>query len=545
MTIQNFQTRCRWPGTLMTLLCAAALAPAATAATGDTEFAVPLEGSAATWGAQYDSPSLSADGRYVTFGSTLSLLVSPEAPYVPHIYVYDRIGDVLERVSVATDGTPGNKTSWGASMSADGGFVAFISEADNLDPVRGDANGAWDIFLRDLSGTTTRITPDPGAGESETGRYRGLQLNADGTYLVFTTNLDSLSTADSNGDWDVYVYDFAADQFLLVSQDATGAAAGALDGITSISDDGRLVSFVSTASGIVAGGANGREQVYVRDLVAGSTELVSVNLTGGPAAGGAWSSSISGDGSLVLFAAQDNDLTTTDDHGAGQAYLRDLAADTTEMVSIDAAGTAGDADADLDVGNLASAHAISDDGRFVIFNSRATNLDPVNNVYRGAYVHDRVLGTTRLVSIESGASLKDSPMMLAAQQVSLSGDGRYAAFVTQYFLNSTFEEMNCCTGWVYIHDLGPTDPVDMIGEVVDLIANLEVDGGLGTGLYAKLDSALGALADGNASNDVSSCNTLDALISSVEAQSPRRIDPAEAALLIDRTRAIQQEIGCG
>ena len=85
------------------------------------------------------APRLSADGRYVAFCSDASNLVPGDTNGVSDVFVYDRQTDTIERVSVAADGTQGNGNSYGASISADGRYVAFHSAASNLVP--GDTNG--------------------------------------------------------------------------------------------------------------------------------------------------------------------------------------------------------------------------------------------------------------------------------------------------------------------------------------------------------------------------------------------------------------------
>jgi Tol biopolymer transport system component len=511
----------------------------ARAATGDTVF---IQGQWPNYPhyqfSQEEQPSLSADGRYLAVGSTQWDLFSPNN-YKPQIYVFDIQTGLLEIVSVHTDGTIGNEISWGSSISADGRWVAFISEADNL--TNDDTNGIRDIFLHDrVNSTTVRITPDPGPGNTITRPYSALQLNGSGKFLVFASESDHLSPDDSNGSWDIYVYDVDAEQFKLISQDSTGAAAGAQYRYgTSISSNGRVVSFTSRAANIVNGVGNGKDQVYVRDHIAGVTELVSVTLTGGLPWNGAWVSSLNPDGTLVVFAAEGNGLVSDNVNGKAQVYLRDRTTGTTELISVNNINEAGDDHADIHIGRRASARVISDDGRFVLFNSDAANLVAGQSVSGSAYVRDRVNGTTRIISIST-----DGSKVSNADQVSISGGGRYVVFQSWKNLEPGIDYDDCCQEQLYVHDLGPTEPAEMIDEIIDSIVGLDLNGGLSNSLESKLETALDALLDVNENNDVAACNSLNAMINSINAQTPGKITPDEAMDLIKNITAVMAEIPC-
>ena len=110
-------------------------------------------------------PAISADGRLVVFQSTSQNIVSGDTSGTRHIYAYDRITREMTRVSVSDSGKPGNKQSFGASISGKGRYVAFISDATNL--VEGDTNDKQDVFVRDRkNGTTVRISVSNGGEQS-------------------------------------------------------------------------------------------------------------------------------------------------------------------------------------------------------------------------------------------------------------------------------------------------------------------------------------------------------------------------------------------
>src|SRR5581483_8861709 len=125
-------------------------------------------------------PSLSADGRYVTFQSTASNLVAGDTNSADDIFLRDTQTGTTTRISVNSGGTQGNNDSLFPSISADGRYVAFDSLATNL--VAGDTNGSSDVFVRDTqTRTTTRISVSSGGTEGKVDSYR-LSISADGRY---------------------------------------------------------------------------------------------------------------------------------------------------------------------------------------------------------------------------------------------------------------------------------------------------------------------------------------------------------------------------
>jgi Tol biopolymer transport system component len=152
-----------------------------------------------------DNPSISADGRYVAFDSLAHNLVSGDTNDRGDIFVKDLQTGTTKRISVASDGTQGNNYSGNASISADGHYVAFESEATNL--VSGDTNRARDIFVKDLqTGTTKRISV---ASDGTQGNYSfyNASISADGRYVAFESGASNLVSGDTNGVYDIFVKD--------------------------------------------------------------------------------------------------------------------------------------------------------------------------------------------------------------------------------------------------------------------------------------------------------------------------------------------------
>jgi uncharacterized repeat protein (TIGR01451 family) len=275
-------------------------------------------GSSAPNGSSYD-PSVSDDGRYVAFESLAANLHPADTTGGYDVYVRDRLNGTNILCSINTNGLSGNSGSYDAILSANGRYVFFESDASDL--VAGDNNGATDIFAYDvLLGTVQLVSAASGGGSGNGPSYLqgGLAsgiASLDGRYLVFQSDASDLVAADGNLNRDVFLRDLIAGTTVLISVNCSSTGGGndwSYD--PTISGDGRYVAFESYARDLVAGEfPSGEEQVYRRDVITGVTELVSRNrnLTGG----GFYSSytaMISRDGSGVGFQAYANDLTERD-----------------------------------------------------------------------------------------------------------------------------------------------------------------------------------------------------------------------------------------
>src|SRR5262249_22216540 len=154
------------------------------------------------------SPAISADGRFVAFGSIASNLARADTNRFTDVFVHDRQTGLTERVSIASDGSQGNGFSGLPAISADGRYVAFVSDATDLVP--GDTNGFADVFVRDRqTGTTERISV--ASGGTQANNYSGpgdhLAISSDGRFVAFSSRATNLVTSDLNGSQDVFVRD--------------------------------------------------------------------------------------------------------------------------------------------------------------------------------------------------------------------------------------------------------------------------------------------------------------------------------------------------
>jgi Tol biopolymer transport system component len=229
---------------------AVSLVPAPTAA----QAASTVQVSVGTGGASPDgasrAPAISASGRSVAFASDASNLVAGDTNGSSDIFVRNLQAGTTRRVSVRTGGGQANGDSSEPAISAEGRLVAFTSDATNL--VGGDTNASSDVFIRDLwNGTTTRVSVGA-RGVQANGPSRDVSLSGNGRFVVFSSDATNLTGGDSNGETDVFVRDLNAATTRKVSTRArytNGESAAVADGGAdpAVSEDGRFVAYYSVA----------------------------------------------------------------------------------------------------------------------------------------------------------------------------------------------------------------------------------------------------------------------------------------------------------
>jgi len=337
-------------------------------------------------------------------------------------------------VSVNYEGTgPGNDpdpqefgTAANISVSANGRYVAYESEATDLVPGVTNNNYTTNVYVRDLQTNTTILVSRDVAGTNiGDGPSNHPVISADGSTVAFDSlanNLDPNYTGPAPfSNYQVYVSTLGPNDTVsttkLVSIDPTGTTAGNDTSIApSLSDNGQMVAFQSSASNLVNTSVQSINDVYVRNLATSTTQLVSVNDTGtADGDSSSFAPQISGDGNHVLFYSLANDLTTNDNVGTGisdeDVFERNLTTNTTQLVSINYEGTNNGDDtsrlANQTFANFSqqATGQISDNGQYVTFYSIATDLVPNFDQLSGGdpygydvYLRDTVGETTTLLS---------------------------------------------------------------------------------------------------------------------------------------------------
>ena len=233
------------------------------------------------------SPAISADGRFVAFGSAASNLVTGDTNDFTDVFVHDRQTGATARVSVDSAGNQGNFGSSSPAISADGRFVAFWSFTSDL--VTGDTNDFTDVFVHDRqTGATARVSVDSAGNQAEVPPIGGVacvtpspfpcgtrappSLSADGRFVAFFSEAFNLVAGDSNDFTDVFVHNRLTGVTERVSVDSVGVQGNGNSGSPAISGGGRLIAFSSFASNLVAGDTNGLFDIFVHDRGSGSPD---------------------------------------------------------------------------------------------------------------------------------------------------------------------------------------------------------------------------------------------------------------------------------
>jgi Tol biopolymer transport system component len=287
--------------------------------------------------------SISTGGRFIAFESLADNLVTGDTNACKDIFVHDSLTGETVRVSVASDGTQADAWSGYPSISADGRYVVFQSSASNLVP--GDTNGESDIFLHDLqTGQTSRLSV--AADGTEGNRYSFYPcISADGRYAAFESYSNNLVAVDYNGyNADVFVKDLQTGQNTIVSVSSTGTQGNSYSGHPTISADGRYVGFQSYATNLVPGDTAGFYDIFVHDRQTGQTTRASVASNGTEGNANSLYCAISTDGRYVSFESPATNLVPGDTNNVKDVFVHDLQTAQTTRVSVAEDGTQGDRD---------------------------------------------------------------------------------------------------------------------------------------------------------------------------------------------------------
>lgn len=314
------------------------------------------------------SPAISADGDVVAFYSNATNLVDDDTNGQPDVFVHVMSTGATERVSVATDGTEGNGASLNPSISADGRFVAFQSQASNL--ITDDTNGVSDIFVRDrVNGATERVCDSV----QPNGYSFSPSISADGNFVAFASAATNLVPNDTNGKIDIFVCDRSTSTIERVSVSGSGEQGDGDSILPAISGNGMVVGFKSLADNLVPNDHNGLVDVFVRDLAAGTTERISVSMNGNDANDFSFPPSLSNDGRFVAFGSFATNLVAIDGNSASDVYVRDRQVGKTVLADVTAQGLQANG------GTPDIPPALSSDGKQVAFASFASNLAANDN----------------------------------------------------------------------------------------------------------------------------------------------------------------------
>ncbi|HEY3412594.1 MAG TPA: calcium-binding protein [Armatimonadota bacterium] len=432
-------------------------------------------------GSAFDA-SISGDGRYVAFSSTASDLVPQDTNDKADIFVRDMLTGAVTRASVSSSGEQANLDSCHANISANGRVVVFGSWATNLAPGTGVCQ--WQIFRHDLRTGKTDCVSVSTEGKPGNNRSLEARVSADGRYVAFASEASNLVPDDTNATWDVFRRDTRTGVTVRANVSSTGRQTDGFGGgwgSISMSADGRYIAFFSEATDLVPGDTNNAQDVFLRDMQANTTTLISVSSRGEQANRGAMDPSVSADGRYVAFDSLSTNLVPGDTNNHDDVFVRDTWTRTTTRVSLTSSGEQGKRDSFFP--------SISADGRIIAFETLAPNLALKAGYNLTALaVSDWQRGVTSGVAIPSlGAG-----MALDSCFPVISADGRFVAFQTYYALKHAGGADNPVSVFVQ----GPQDAVAPF-TTADVVAILRRFGGLsgaGTERSVRTDLVLSGVS---------------------------------------------------
>jgi Tol biopolymer transport system component len=365
--------------------------------------------------------SLSADGRFVTFSSASTNFVGGDDAGFD-VFQKDLLTGEIVRISEAA--APGNGGSFRSAMSANGKVVAFDTEANNLDPSLEpdlhDGNGRSDVYVRDPVTGAVTLESIRLPGEAHWNQFAdGPSMSADGEKVAFT----AATTADPTGTPTlpimprIFVRDLTDGDLIEVSKSEGGQFANGASFRADISADGRFVVFDSAADNLLTtADANPVfHDVYRKDLVDGSVELVSADAEGNQGFDTMHNATVSGDGRFVAFETEYS-MLDGDTNESWDVYLKDMVTGELSLVSTSQGGDVGNGDS--------HGASISDDGRYIAFRSAAGNL--VDGDADGGF--DIFVKDLQTGALQRFEVLDDGGGNFDLLEPFLAGDGHYVAY---------------------------------------------------------------------------------------------------------------------
>ena len=384
--------------------------------------------------------AISGDGNFVGFTSRASNLIGADRNDATDVFLYNRESGAPEFVSIRSTGTQANRSSEAPSLSHTGRYVAFTTSASNL-AIKGDHNGVADVFVYDRNeGRTNRASIRSDLREANGASYDP-SISGNGRFVAFTTTASNLAVkGDNNGDADVFVHDRTTLKTNRVSISSKLKEGNSSSFSPSISGDGRMVAFASYANNLVRRDTNRGADIFVYNRSTRKTIRVSIASDGTQANGESSAPMISADGGFVAFHSSASNLVENDTNRSTDVFVHDLSSGETTRVSRGMASSEANGESFIP--------AISGDGRYVAFQSAASNLVPGDtngtpNTYEGIDVfrHDRQTGQTERVSVGDNGEQANGPSNDPGDDPSITADGRYVCFAS-YASNLVEDDTN-------------------------------------------------------------------------------------------------------
>ncbi|GAC1434234.1 MAG: hypothetical protein NVSMB51_00930 [Solirubrobacteraceae bacterium] len=371
------------------------------------------------------APDISADGRLVAFASVASNLAGKPAVKTLNVFLYNQENGAVSLITAGAAGKGGDGPSTAPAIAADGSAIAFVSGAHNL--LSGSiAPARKEVYVWSARGGTVRASIGLD-GKQANGDCGEPDISGDGRIVVFSCAATNLAPGAAPGRRNVYARDLAADRTTLVSAGPKGAPADGDSVAPAISPDGRFATFATAAKNVIPGATPAtKPQILLRDLASGGTPVVSVANSGAfqnAAVKPPFSqlSDVSSGGRFVVFDSDAANLVAGDTNHHTDVFLRDLSTRKTTRASLAVTDQQGNSDS--------FAPRITADGRYVTFESFATNLTPLSPFGGNVFVRDLSRHTTVMANVSSrGRPRGPEHVKQLLQRPAIADDGATVAF---------------------------------------------------------------------------------------------------------------------
>jgi hypothetical protein len=358
-------------------------------------------------------PAVSSTGQFVAYESGQTT-PGGAGGSGDDVFWWNRKTGNTKLVSHGLNGATPDGEAFGANITADGRYVSFESDSTNL--VSNDGNGTSDAFVWDSKTGKIALASVNDQGVQANEDSGDVSMSPNGRYVAFSTGATNMG-GDTNVYDDVYVRDLTSHHTFRASVATSGHKVNGSSIETCMSDAG-IVGFGSRSEHLVAHAQPDANEIYVRDIHAHTTKEVSVSNSGDPGSMNSFACDISADGRFVAFDSFSDNLSNKDG-SHGDVFLRDVHAGKTYLASIAANGDPANGDS--------SFASVSDDGRFVAFESSATNLIPSDgNHQQDVFRYDRTGGVTKRVSVATDGTAGND----ASSYIEISGAGDWAVFTS-------------------------------------------------------------------------------------------------------------------
>ena len=371
---------------------------------------------------QGDSSSLSSapsgNGKLIAFDSVATNLVASDTNATQDVFVRNKKTGQTSIMSVRSNGAQANGPSSQPDISKGGRYVVFVSSATNL--VGNDGNAAADIFIRDRKKNKTKRVSTRSNGGEANGTSTQPSISADGRYVAFGSSASNLVSGDSNGQFDIFVKNLKNGNVTRVSERSNGTQGNSTSSDPTISPDNKHVVFTSAATNLVPNDSNGFADVFLHTRSNGKTKRVSVSSNGGQGDGVSFLPTVA-NGKIVAFVSSSTNLVPNDTNAANDVFVRNVGKKQTRRMSVSNAGIEGN------FGSGNSNPGLSEDGRYVVFPSDATNLvGGDTNAATDVFRRDRNKQTIKRVSVRFDGTESNG----ASGVPDISFDGRFVSFAS-------------------------------------------------------------------------------------------------------------------